>query len=64
MGPDIKVRQKHHNKRKLQANGPDKYMQKSSAEYQQNENSTARSKDLPSGSYAWDAKMAQHTKIK
>ena len=33
MGPDIKVRQKHHKNRKLQANTPDKYMQKYSAEY-------------------------------
>ena len=32
-GPDIKVRQKHHKNRKLQANTPDKYMQKYSAEY-------------------------------
>ena len=45
MGPDIKVRQKHHKNRKLQANTPDKYMQKYSAEYQQNEDSTAHSKD-------------------
>ena len=31
--PDNKVRQKHYKKRKLQANIPDEYMQKSSTEY-------------------------------